>query len=143
MGKKCLSKSRRWHGFDEKEEVCCQNNCWGQSLPLLKRSVLGATGWCWEWARFGPAFRQRHPGAGRAQSTCSVTARAVVQAGSVRRAGAAPVQDLTVSVAFWAAQVKRCPKAFVSLVQFVDLLSESAVSPYRTEMLSSRVWQRR
>lgn len=58
-GKKMsLSKSRRWHGFNEKEEVCCQNSCGGQSLPLLKGNVLGATGWCWEWARFGPAFRQ-------------------------------------------------------------------------------------
>lgn len=35
----------------------------------------------------------------RAQSTCSVTARAAVQAGSVG-------QDLMLSVAFWAAEVK-------------------------------------
>ena len=54
-----LSKSRRWHGFNEKEEFCCQNNCWGQRLPLLKGSVLRATGWCWEWAHFGPASWQR------------------------------------------------------------------------------------
>lgn len=56
--KMCLFKSRRWHGSNEKEEVCCQNSCWGWSLPLLKGSVLGAAEWCWEWARFGPAFRQ-------------------------------------------------------------------------------------
>lgn len=44
-----------------------------------------------------------HPGASRAQSTCSVTAKAAVQAGSV---SGAPVQDLTLSFAFWAAEVK-------------------------------------
>ena len=31
---------------------------------------------------------ERRPGAGRAQSTCIITARAAVQAGSVRRDGA-------------------------------------------------------
>lgn len=61
MGKKnSLSPNQGdGNGFHEKEKVCCQNNCWGHSLPLLKRSVLRAVGRCWEQARFGPDFRQR------------------------------------------------------------------------------------
>lgn len=47
-----------------------------------------------------------HPGAVRAQSTCIVAARAAVQAGSVRHAGAAPGQNLMLSFAFWAVWVK-------------------------------------
>lgn len=99
--KMSLSKSRRWHGFNEKEEFCCQNNCWGQCLPLLKGGVLRATGGA------GSGLTLDQPpgrGAPRCQQSPEHVHRhcqAVVQAGSW--AGAAPGQDLTLSFAFWAA----------------------------------------
>lgn len=73
-GNLSLSKTGRCHGFSEVYE----SSCWGQSLPLLKESLLslGAAGSSW---RQGPGRGFWVPGA---RSSCISTARAVVQAGS-------------------------------------------------------------
>lgn len=67
-------------------------------------------------------------------------------AGWLREAGWSWRQRRTsfmLSFAFWAAWVKQWPKEFVSFVQHMDLLSESAMSPYRTKKFRSGLWERR
>lgn len=70
-----LSKPGRCHGFSE----VCYNSCWGQSVPLLKESVLSLGGAGRESLETGPGRGFQVPGA---HSSCISTARTVVQAGS-------------------------------------------------------------
>lgn len=72
---KTLSKPGRCHGFSE----VCENSCWGQSLPLLKGSVLSLGGAGSEFLETGQAEASMCWGA---HSSCISTARAAVQAGS-------------------------------------------------------------
>lgn len=103
-----LSKPRWWHGFHEKKEVCCQNNCWGWSLPLAKGSVLRTVGWCWEWAPCGLGFRQKGtqvPAGPRARASSLPGQRCRLARGGLLELAPART-SFTLSFAFWAAWVK-------------------------------------
>lgn len=86
--KMSLSKPRRWHGFNEKNEVCCQND-FGARVCLCREEVsLEPQDGAGSGLTMDQPSGREAPRCRRAQSTCIDTARAVVQAGSVRRAGA-------------------------------------------------------
>lgn len=88
-GKKMsLSKPRRWHGFNEKKEVCCQND-FGARVCLYREELSSEPrGGAGSGLPLEQPSGREAPRCRRAQSACILAARAAVQAGSVRRAGA-------------------------------------------------------
>lgn len=136
-----LSKPRWWHGFHEKKEVCCQNNCWGWSLPLAKGSVLGTVGWCWEWAPCGPGFRQKGtqvPAGPRARASSLPGQRCRLARGGLLELAPAGT-SFTLSLAFWAAWVKMVTQRICVMSPACGLAVWISQEPLKDRKIKERV----